>query len=162
MPRKIVIVAVGVILAILAFSFFATGYDLGGKPLVIHEERYVSGYHVGFIDNYELKQDTWNGETVALVNKRNLDDQILLPAYDNWKDAHDAEKNMEWGMTVSWNPDLTEKVIVGVPEKYTLRYPLYETRQTKLYPGDFYTLSILCLIGLSFLAMYAAFTSRKE
>lgn len=85
MPRKMVIVVVSIILAILALSFFSVGYT--GEALVIYEEWKPAG-------GYD---------------------------YDN--------------MVCS---------------------------RLMITQGDFYLFSILCLIGMCFLAIYTAFTSRKE
>ena len=157
MPLKIVIVAVGVVLAILALSFFATGYDLGGKPLV-WEEEYISGYRTTHSGYY---LSTYHGETIEL---RGRHDEIVqyLPASKNRSYIKQIAEE-EGGMVIS-TPyrDSDAVVYVHIPKKYLTKEPIYDTAYKKLYPGDFYLLSMLCLIGLSFLAMYAAFTSRKK
>lgn len=158
MRRKIVIVVTGVILAILALSFFATGLNLGGKPLVIHEEKYITGHDQSFdYVNYRL---TCTMTTINIEDKRTGDTLLTLPAYD---DIYDPALNKRNGGIVWFcvTPG-ARKVHAIVPEEYTKTRPTYRIKKTKMYPGDFYLLSIVCLIGLSFLAMYAAFTSRRE
>ena len=160
MLRKIVIVVTGVILAILALSFFATGLNLGGKPLVIHEEKYISSYdqRVYFDNvNYAL---TCTMTTINIEDKRTGDTLLTLPAYDDIHDPALDKRNggIVWFCVTSG----ARKVHAIVPKEYTVTYSKYRVKKTKMYPGDFYLLSIVCLIGLSFLAMYAAFTSRRK
>jgi hypothetical protein len=162
MLRKIVIVVTGVILAILAISFFATGLNLGGKPLVIHEEKYISSYdqRVYFDNvNYAL---TCTMTTINIEDKRTGATLLTLPAYDDFLDPALRRNKRNGGIVWSCVTPGAREVHAIVPKEYTVTYSKYRVNKTKMYPGDFYLLSILCLIGLSFLAMYAAFTSRRK
>lgn len=266
MPRKTVIVVVGVILAILALSFFAVGYDLGDQPLVVHEEKIKTSNVDRFFDrdNYTFWYDSTNN-TVLLVNRSSLHREpvptfeerpenvspsyialgvlreylkgsewkyegryIVLPKEIadsfylshggwiyvqetvelHWKDTPrweytEARTSLDGRFRLIWDlrdqtyileysiepliplptydvwsdasrncsPDSSiETYAVGAkgkyvitPNEYMRTYPRYVTKKTgHWYQGDFYLLSMLCLIGLCFLAMYAAFTSRRE
>jgi hypothetical protein len=167
MPRKIVIVAVGVILAILALSFFATGHDLNGKPMVLSEETYIRNCWQDFDDiNYKL---TCSRTAINVVDRKNHDILLTVPAYEKWRDLESNEMKSD-GVAVTckargtydWCAYAYCRVHAYVPKEYTRTYTDYGTKRTLMYPSDFYLLSMLCLIGLSFLAMYAAFTSRRK
>lgn len=178
MPRKNVIVLVGVILAILTLSFFATGYDLGGKTLVIYEARDEYDFHLRINgDRYKLHYDSSSGEicmmsisgtfrenSTFLENLTTTTEEAFRRQSHLW--IHDYQRPQE----SQKEPIITRYKVFGeyyyveIPAKY-LKWDYSERvegRDLTLTQGDFYLFSILCLIGMCFLAIYVAFTSRKE
>jgi len=190
MPRKIVIVAVGVVLAILALSFFATGYNLGGKPLVISEKVFF-GYRAELDeDRFELHFDSTKREVTIMPKNQSLDGNSKILQTQPAKKGYSPSGLYTWSPGFPQRPPqesvVIEAIVTGesvtmrrtykdsgdedlwieIPPEY-LKWesvPGYhpQVERTVITQGEFYLLSILCLIGMCFLAMYAAFTSRRE
>ena len=172
MPRKIAIVAVGVILAILALSFFATGYDLGGKTLVIYEasDEYVFFAQINR-DRYKLHYDSSSGEICMMSMSGTVLEKLTTTTREAWMRQshlwiHDYQRpeSPKEPIVTYYKFSDGRLCYVEVPAKYLEWHcsERVEGTDLTLTQGDFYLFSILCLIGMCFLAIYTAFTSKKE